>query len=70
MQAFVHERLQHSAGASSSVQELHAAYRVWCAEHGHEVLSLPKFGGALTALGYTKWKSCGLMRYPDLQLVA
>jgi hypothetical protein len=41
--------------------ELRAAYEGWCATHDLEPLSLPKFAAELRALGYSKWKSCGLI---------
>jgi hypothetical protein len=31
---------------------------------------MPKFAAELKGLGYAKWKSCGLIRYRDLQFVA
>jgi hypothetical protein len=51
-------------------KELRAAYEAWCADRGHPPLTAPKFAAELKALGYDKWKSSGLMRYRDLQLVA
>ena len=68
--AFVQQRLRKANGASLAAKELRAAYEAWCAEHGHPPLTVPKFAAELKALGYDKWKSCGLMRYRDLQLVA
>jgi hypothetical protein len=41
-----------------------------CATHGYQPLTVPKFAAELKALGYGKWKSCGLIRYRGLQLVA
>jgi hypothetical protein len=46
------------------------AYEAWCATHGYQPLTVPKFAAELKVLGYDKWKSCGLMRYRGLQLVA
>ena len=46
------------------------AYEAWCATHGYPPLTVPKFAAELKALGYDKWKSSGLIRYRDLQLVA
>jgi hypothetical protein len=66
--AFVGERLQKIDGASIAFSELRSGYEVWCAERGE--LSLPRFAAVLTALGYEKWKSCGLIRYRGLQLAA
>ena len=68
--AFVQQRLRKANGTSLAARELRAAYEAWCAEHGHTPLTVPKFAAELKALGYDKWKSCGLMRYRDLQLVA
>ena len=67
--AFVQERLR-CPGASLAAKDLRAAYEAWCAKQGHPPLTVPKFAAELKALGYDKWKSCGLMRYRDLQLVA
>jgi len=33
-------------------------------------LSLPRLAAELKALGYIKWKSCGVIRYRDLELAA
>ena len=51
-------------------EDLRVAYEAWCATHGYQPLTVPKFAAELKALGYGKWKSCGLMRYRDLQLAA
>jgi hypothetical protein len=67
---FARERLRPARGASVSSKELRAAYEAWCATRGYTPLSWEKFAGELNALGYTKWKSCGRMRYRDLELVA
>jgi hypothetical protein len=67
--AFVEERLQKIDGSSIAFSELRSGYEVWCAERGMKPLSLPRFAAALKALGYEKWKSCGLIRYRGLQLV-
>ena len=68
--AFVEARLQNAPGASLAAKDLRAAYEAWCAKQGHPPLTVPKFAAELKALGYGKWKSCGLMRYRGLQLVA
>jgi hypothetical protein len=68
--AFVQGRLRHARGASIAFRDLRAAYAAWCAAQGHAPITLPKFAAELKALGYDKWKSCGLIRYRDLQLVA
>ena len=57
-------------GRVVAAKELRAAYEAWCAAQGYEPLSEPKLAAELKALGYDKWKSCGLIRYRDLQLVA
>ena len=68
--AFVRERLQTSNGSSLAAGELHVAYGAWCGTHNHKPLSMPKFAAELKALGYRKWKSCGLIRYRDLRFAA
>jgi hypothetical protein len=68
--AFVQQRLKDAKGSSIAASELRSVYEVWCAGHGLEALSQPKLAAELKALGYDKWKSCGLMRYRDLQSVA
>jgi hypothetical protein len=68
--AFVQDRLQNAPGASLAAKDLRAAYEGWCGTHGYQPLTVPKFAAELKALGYDKWKSCGLIRYRDLQLVA
>jgi len=68
---FLQQRLRKVSGTSISHMELRAAYEAWCAERGHAPLSVPKFAAELKALGcHNKWKSCGVVRYGDLQLVA
>ena len=67
---FVRECLQSAAGKSLSASQLRARYEAWCAARDLTPLSLQKLGAELTVLGFTKWKSCGLIRYRDLQLVA
>ena len=68
--AFVQQRRQTAKDVSVAAKELRAAYEAWCAAQGYEPLSMPKLAAELRALGYDKWKSCGLIRYRDLQLVA
>jgi hypothetical protein len=68
--AFVQQRLRNAKGMSVAAKDLRSVYEGWCAGHGHLALSQPKLAADLKALGYGKWKSCGLMRYRDLQLVA
>ena len=68
--AFVRERLETSSGSSLAAAELRAAYEAWCATHNHKPLSTPKFAAELKALGYDKWKSCGLIRYRGLRFAA
>ena len=67
---FVQQRLKRAQGMSLAATELRAVYEAWCATHGYEPLSPPKFAAELKRLGCDKWKSCGLMRYRDLQFVA
>ena len=68
--AFVRERLQASNGSSLAAGELRAVCEAWCVAHDHKLLSMPKFAAELKALGYDKWKSCGLIRYRGLQFAA
>ena len=67
--AFVQQRLQRATGKSVSHEELRAAYEAWCAMHGYQPLSVPKFATELKAFGFEKWKSYGLMRYRNVSLV-
>jgi hypothetical protein len=68
--AFVQERLQAVEGTSLGASELKEAYDAWCVAHGREPVSQQRLGAELAGLGFTKWKSCGLIRYRDLQLGA
>lgn len=68
--AFVHARLSPAAGASVSASEIRAAYEQWCASQGQEPRSQQKLGVDLAGLGLSKWKSCGRIRYRDVQLAA
>ena len=68
--AFVQQRLQRAKGKSVSHEEARAAYEAWCAMHDYQPLSVPKFAAELKALGLEKWKSCGVIRYRNLNLVA
>jgi hypothetical protein len=67
---FVRDCLHHSPGKSQGASDVWAAYETWCAIHGHAPMSRQKLGAELTGLGFLKWKSCGLIRYRDVQLVA
>jgi hypothetical protein len=55
---------------SLAAKELRHVYETWCQLRGHEPLSPQKFAVELKGLGCDKWKSCGLIRYRDLELVA
>ena len=68
--AFVQQRLHSAKGVSVAAKDLRAAYEAWCATQDYEPLSMPRLAAELKTLGYDKWKSCGLMRYRDLKLVA
>jgi hypothetical protein len=57
-------------GTSIAFSEFRSCYQVWCAQRGETPLSQPLFAAALKALGYKKWKSCGLIRYRGLRLAA
>ncbi len=67
--AFVQQRLQKATGKSVSHEELRAAYEAWCTIQGYQPVSIPKFAAELKALGFEKWKSSGLIRYRNLELV-
>jgi hypothetical protein len=67
---FARECLRSAVGSSLGASELRARYEVWCAVHGQKPLSMQKLGAELSGLGFAKWKSRGLIRYRDLQLVA
>jgi len=68
--AFARECLEPASGTSLGASELRVTYEAWCAIHGYKPLSQQRLGAELTGLGFAKWKSCGLIRYRDLQLVA
>jgi hypothetical protein len=55
---------------SLAAKELRAVYESWCNLLGYQPLTAAKFAVELKKLGFAKWKSCGLIRYRDLQLVA
>ena len=67
---FAEECLYAVMGASVAASDVSAAYHIWCAARGHAPLSMPRLAAELKELGYVKWKSNGLMRYRDLQVVA
>ena len=67
---FVRDCLHRSPGRSLGASDVWDAYETWCAIHGHAPMSRQKLGAELTGLGFLKWKSCGLIRYRDVQLVA
>lgn len=68
--AFVRDRFVQAHGASLSAADLRMAYEAWCEANNAQPLSQQKLSAALFRLGYSKWKSCGLIRYRDLRLVA
>ena len=63
--AFVKTCVPSVAGASVGASELYAAYKAWCQSHAHEPVSAQQFGVELRGLGFTKWKTSGLIRYRD-----
>ena len=67
---FVRQCLKPAPGTSLGASELRATYEAWCADHDYEPLSQQKLGAELRGLGFAKWKSCGLIRYRNLQLAA
>jgi hypothetical protein len=68
--AFLQARLRNPPRPSIGATDLRDAYISWCTEHGYTPLSAQKLSAELMALGFTKWKSCGRIRYRDLQIVA
>jgi hypothetical protein len=66
---FARARLRDTAGTSLSASELRTAYEEWCMSQGREPLSQRKLGAELTALGFIRFKSYGLIRYRNVQLV-
>ncbi len=70
IEAFAADCLLTAPGASLATADIRTAYEAWCAANGHEPLSQQKLSAKLLRLGCSKWKSCGLIRYRDLQLAA
>ena len=68
--AFATDRLLQAAGESLAASDLRTAYEAWCKANNHQPLSQQKLSAGLLRLGYSKWKSCGLIRYRDLHLAA
>ena len=68
--AFVRQCLRSALGSSLGASELRGSYETWCAVRNYEPVTQQKLGAELKGLGFAKWKSCGLIRYRDLQLVA
>ena len=67
---FAEECLRAVKGTSVAASDILVAYHVWCAAGGQAPLSIPRLAAELRELGFAKWKSNGLMRYRDLELVA
>ena len=67
---FAHACLRSTTGISIRACDLRSRYNQWCAEHELQQLSQQKLGAELTRLGFSKWKSCGLIRYRNVQLAA
>ena len=67
---FVRARLRPSKGQSVAASDLLKAYEEWCMARGETPLSQQKLGAELRLLNLTKWKSCGRIRYRDVQLLA
>ena len=55
---------------SLGATELRGVYEAWCKLRGYKPLTVPKLAAELKRLGVDKWKSSGLIRYRDIQLVA
>ena len=68
--AFVADRFVQTHGASLAAADLRIAYEAWCDVNNHPTVSQQKLSAALLRLGFSKWKSCGLIRYRDLRLAA
>ena len=68
--AFVRQCLRSALGSSLGASELRGSYETWCAVRKYEPVTQQKLGAELKGLGFAKWKSCGLIRYRDLQLIA
>lgn len=68
--AFVRARFVQVHGVSLAASDLRVAYEAWCEANNARPLSQQKLSAALLRLGYSKWKSCGLIRYRDLRLTA
>src|SRR5262245_9409934 len=68
--AFLEQRLLRARGVSVRTMELQGIYEAWCRLQGCEPLSMRKLAAELKTLGHGKYKSDGLMRYRDLQLLA
>jgi hypothetical protein len=67
---FVQQRLKRATGVSLGATELRGAYEAWCKLRGYKPLTVPKLAAELKRLGVDKWKSSGLIRYRDIQLLA
>lgn len=68
VRAFARDRLCADVGMSVGATDLRKAYEAWCATQSRKPLSQQKVGVELSALGYERWKSCGRIRYRDVQL--
>jgi hypothetical protein len=67
---FTRARLRETAGTSLSASDLRGAYEQWCMGQGRKPLSQQKLGAELTAIGFTRFKSYGLIQYRNVRLVA
>ena len=67
---FASDHLQPAAGGSIAAADARAKYKAWCAARGHTPMSQQRLGLELRRLGFAKWKSCGLIRYRDVELRA
>jgi hypothetical protein len=64
--AFVQDRLRSAPGPSVGATDLRDVYVAWCADQGYTPLSPQKLSAELMALGFTKWKTGGRIRYRNL----
>jgi hypothetical protein len=67
---FAAERLVRRRGAFLPAADVRAQYELYCAGTGVDAANATAFGRAMTALGYTRSKVGGVIRYDNLALAA
>lgn len=60
---FASERLQKDIDGSVPSSEMYRAYATWCGDNGFKAVNATNFGKRVSALGFEKRKSCGIMLY-------